>query len=275
MMGPVYAQKASAPLWTWDATLAQKDQAGFTLIDEAQQSLTLYVDGKIAGQSPVSTGRADYPTPLGDFTVLERDKDHRSNLYEDAPMPYMLRLTWSGIALHGGYVPGYPASHGCVRLPEAFAKHLYMRTKLGSAVSVIRGPVSTQILDSSFLAPPAADEVDMRGVSLAYRLKPTLQGVGPVLIHIRLGTERIEIFRQGHEVGRGSLTVKGDVRGKYYLQYGTGTDGQLGWKNLLALGDATGNSDAVIDMHPAIRTALAKLVAPGAVMIVSGKDQAE
>jgi hypothetical protein len=91
----------------------------------------------LVGVSSVSTGVAGYDTPTGNFTILEKDRDHHSNLYDDAPMPWMLRLTWDGVALHGGKVTGEPASHGCVRLPAAFARKLFEVADLGATVSVI------------------------------------------------------------------------------------------------------------------------------------------
>jgi hypothetical protein len=91
----------------------------------------------LVGISSVSTGAAGYDTPIGTFTILQKDRDHRSNLYEDAPMPYMLRLTWDGVALHAGRVTGEPASHGCVRLPAAFAKRLFEMADLGTTVSIV------------------------------------------------------------------------------------------------------------------------------------------
>ena len=91
----------------------------------------------LVGVSSVSTGVAGYDTPTGTFTILEKDRDHHSNLYDDAPMPWMLRLTWDGVALHAGKVTGEPASHGCVRLPAAFAKKLFEIADLGASVSVI------------------------------------------------------------------------------------------------------------------------------------------
>jgi lipoprotein-anchoring transpeptidase ErfK/SrfK len=91
----------------------------------------------LIGVSSVSTGVAGYDTPTGTFTILEKDKDHHSNLYDDAPMPWMLRLTWDGVALHAGKVTGEPASHGCVRLPAAFARKLFEIADLGATVSVI------------------------------------------------------------------------------------------------------------------------------------------
>ena len=85
------------------------------------QRVTIYdADGWIM-RAPVSTGQTGYETPAGIFSILQRKAEHFSNLYDDAAMPYMQRLTWSGIALHGGALPGYPASHGCVRMPHGFA----------------------------------------------------------------------------------------------------------------------------------------------------------
>jgi len=89
------------------------------------QLLYAYRGGLQIGRSTVSTGRPGYETPTGVFTILQKEVEHRSNLYDDAPMPYMQRLTWDGVALHAGALPGYPASHGCIRLPSAFAKLLY------------------------------------------------------------------------------------------------------------------------------------------------------
>ena len=87
-------------------------------------------------RAPVSSGQKGRETPAGIFSVLQKDADHYSNLYEDGYMPHMQRLTWSGIALHGGRLPGYPASHGCVRMPFAFAAGLFATTQLGMRVIV-------------------------------------------------------------------------------------------------------------------------------------------
>lgn len=97
----------------------------------------LYRGGVLLAETTVSTGTPGYDTPTGEFTILQKRKFHRSNLYSDAPMPHMQRLTWDGIALHGGEVPGYPASHGCIRLPPKFAKQLFDVTELGGKVTVV------------------------------------------------------------------------------------------------------------------------------------------
>lgn len=106
------------------------------------QELTLYANGAEIARSPVSSGTRSHPTPTGIFTVLQKNRHHRSNIYSNAPMPYMQRLTWSGVALHQGVLPGYPASHGCIRLPESFARLLWSATKIGARIVVAREPAA-------------------------------------------------------------------------------------------------------------------------------------
>ena len=101
-----------------------------------QQLVHVYRGGVRIGESTISSGRPGHDTPTGVFTILQKQKMHRSTLYDDAPMPFMQRLTWDGIALHAGRLPGYPASHGCVRLPAAFAEALYGVTEHGGVVVV-------------------------------------------------------------------------------------------------------------------------------------------
>jgi hypothetical protein len=103
------------------------------------QKVTVYDNGAPIATSSVSTGMSGHPTPTGIFSVIQKQRWHHSNLYSNAPMPYMQRITWSGVALHAGVVPGYPASHGCIRLPAGFAVRLYGMTRLGARVIVTRG----------------------------------------------------------------------------------------------------------------------------------------
>ena len=104
------------------------------IVSIKSQQVTIYdADGWIL-RAPVSTGQKGHETPAGVFAVVEKKKDHRSNLYDDAWMPHMLRVTWNGIALHGGPLPGHPASKGCVRLPFGFADRLFDRMRIGTRV---------------------------------------------------------------------------------------------------------------------------------------------
>ncbi len=103
-----------------------------------QQKAYVFDDRELVATSPVSTGKRGYETPTGTFPILQKKMHHRSNKYANAPMPYMQRLTWGGVALHAGHVPGRPASHGCIRLPRQFAKKLYRLTDFGTRVTVTR-----------------------------------------------------------------------------------------------------------------------------------------
>src|SRR6266540_134851 len=106
------------------------------IVSLRDQRVTLYRNGVPLAHSKISTGTRDHPTPTGIFSVIQKKIWHESNIYSFAPMPYMQRITWSGIALHAGVVPGYPASHGCIRLPIEFAKLLWNATKIGARVIV-------------------------------------------------------------------------------------------------------------------------------------------
>lgn len=102
------------------------------------QRIYVFQNDKLIGFSTISSGKKGKETPTGIFNILQKNVDHKSNLYSNAPMPFMQRLTWDGIAIHGGYLPGYPASHGCIRLPLAFAKALFGVTQKGQEVVILQ-----------------------------------------------------------------------------------------------------------------------------------------
>jgi L,D-transpeptidase catalytic domain len=106
-----------------------------------EQKLKLYDSNGFFAESPVSTGMRGHPTPMGVFSVIQKQKYHRSNIYSGAPMPYMQRITWSGVAIHAGVLPGYPASHGCIRMPMAFAVKMWNWTRMGARVVVTPGEI--------------------------------------------------------------------------------------------------------------------------------------
>jgi len=117
-------KKLNAGEYVWAPEIAPEGPT-LLIVNLKTQRATLYRNGIPIGASTVSTGRPGFDTPTGVFTILQKHVEHYSRKYDNAPMPYMQRLTWYGIALHGGHVPGYPASHGCIRLPIGFAKLLY------------------------------------------------------------------------------------------------------------------------------------------------------
>jgi len=128
-----------------------------------EQSIYVYRNGVAIGAGPISSGKPGYETPPGVYSILQKEREHRSNLYDDAPMPYMQRLTWDGIALHGGVVPNHPASHGCVRLPPAFAEKLFAVTQRGGIVVVSDSKVSP----APIVHPAAVAPIDLTGAPMA------------------------------------------------------------------------------------------------------------
>ena len=129
------------------------------IVSIKSQQVTLYdADGWIL-RAPVSTGTKERETPAGVFALVEKKEDHRSNMYDDAHMPHMQRITWNGIALHGGPLPGYAASHGCVRMPFGFAEKLFGKTRIGMRVIISPNDAAPVELSHPALFMPKADAV--------------------------------------------------------------------------------------------------------------------
>ena len=158
----VNADARGARIGSWDK-IAEGREAGkpvLAVIGLRQQKITVYDSAGPVLQAPVSTGSRTYETPAGIFTVLQKNKDHVSNLYEDAEMPFMQRITWSGVALHAGPLPGYRASHGCVRLPYRFAERLFDLTSVGTRVVIAPANV-----DAINISHPLLDRLQRDGAS--------------------------------------------------------------------------------------------------------------
>ncbi|HEU4959660.1 MAG TPA: L,D-transpeptidase family protein [Sphingomonas sp.] len=123
------------------------------VISLADQRAYVYRDGARIAESDISTGRDGKETPIGAFPILEKEVRHRSNRYDSAPMPYMERLTWGGVAIHAGTTPGYRTSHGCIHVPLGFAKKLYAATEIGTLVEITDQPAAEddgEWLDESY-----------------------------------------------------------------------------------------------------------------------------
>jgi lipoprotein-anchoring transpeptidase ErfK/SrfK len=130
-----------------------------------RQNVRIYDANGFFAEAPVSTGMKGHPTPMGVFSVIQKHKLHHSNIYSGAPMPFMQRITWSGVAMHAGVLPGYPASHGCIRMPMAFAMKMWNWTKMGARVVVTPGEMTPVSFSHPLLAaqkvvpqPAAANE---------------------------------------------------------------------------------------------------------------------
>ncbi|RWX78822.1 hypothetical protein EPK99_09565 [Neorhizobium lilium] len=162
------------------AAFAENPRALQIIVSKEKQSLVVYDGETVIATSKVSSGKAGHTTPGGIFSILAKEKYHESNIYSNAPMPWMQRLTWSGIALHEGVVPNYPASHGCIRLPKAFALSLYRMTEAGAHVIVTDAPVVPErIEDVTLFQPhkplpsgPLLSDTQLRTSSIRARGKP-------------------------------------------------------------------------------------------------------
>jgi L,D-transpeptidase catalytic domain len=117
-----------------------------------KQSLKIHDANGFFAETPISTGMRGHPTPMGVFSIIQKHKFHHSNIYSGAPMPYMQRITWSGVAMHAGVLPGYPASHGCIRMPMAFAMKMWNWTRMGARVVITPGEITPASFSHPLLA---------------------------------------------------------------------------------------------------------------------------
>jgi hypothetical protein len=156
--------------FVWTPELAGKGPM-VMFVSLQDQEAYVYRGGVRIGVSTVSTGRKGYETPQGVFEVVQKQLMHHSNLYDDAPMPFMQRLTWDGLALHAGHVRGHPASHGCVRMPDGFAKALYAEATRGMTVVIASRALGPPTMETTEwiapLDPPRAPDAESRVAALA------------------------------------------------------------------------------------------------------------
>ena len=184
------------------------------IVSLTEQRAYVYRNGILIAVSTVSTGKKGHETPTGVFTILQKDKDHHSKKYDNAPMPYQERLTWDGIALHAGGLPGYPESHGCVHLPTMFAELLFGATNMGMTVVIAEaGSSPVAVVHPRPILPidprtGAETNVPPLEDSVAYRWKPDAAPDGPISMVLSRSDERIIVFRNGVEIGRARVVFR-------------------------------------------------------------------
>jgi len=169
------------------------------------QRAYVYRNGVPIGVSTVSTGKAGHKTPTGVFTVLQKRVVHKSNRYADAPMPFMQRLTWYGIAMHAGNLPGYPASHGCIRLPLAFARLLYGVTNLGLTVVITNDALVPEVSPQPRIA--QRDDLPGTAVDGAFKWQPAKSPSGPVSIVVSGRDRQLIVLRNGIRIGSSRIEL--------------------------------------------------------------------
>ena len=260
--------------WIWAPQLAP-DGPVLVYVNLDRQIATVYRNGIRIGVSTVSSGKPGHDTPDGVFTILQKDADHHSSTYNDAPMPYTERLTWGGVALHAGGLPGYPSSHGCVHLPLAFARNLFGIESLGGTVIVTGGrndPVRVPL--AGFLEP------DTAGAQSPAQLPPSDEftwspapSTGPVSIVASAADQQVVVLRNGVEIGRARADIPQTSATKV-MTYAGGKNNE--WITVGVSGAAAKLADdadtaefAQLKFPTAFSSRIRSVIAPGTTLVMT------
>ncbi|MBK1791742.1 L,D-transpeptidase [Persicirhabdus sediminis] len=243
------------------------------------QMAYVYRNGIQIGRSTVSTGREGKETPTGVFTILQRKVEHESNIYKGAQMPYMQRLTWSGIAMHAGQLPGYPASGGCIRLPYEFSQKLYSVTANGTTVVITKKntipsssstPASVLLASKSKTGEKVHPDPEGRIV-----WNPSKSPSGPVNAVISYGDRTIYLFRNGVEIGQAPVGIHGTgslpegVFVKLESPGGVPSWSVLSLKGGSIRGDVAKGIKDRITIPASFRAKAGDLLAPGSILLIT------
>jgi len=258
----------------WEPEIAPKGPM-LLAVNLATQRAILFRNGVPIGASTVSTGRAGRETPTGIFTILQKQVEHYSSKYDNAPMPYMQRLTWQGVALHAGHLPGYPASHGCIRLPAGFAKALYGTTALGMTVVITDRLTMPRIgpEQQMFARSPAAPDATPATMDWHPERSPT----GPVSIVVSVADQRAVVLRNGIVIGSAAVRVRGQNAGAWaYTLQSIDPEGRQRW---LRLPFSSKNDEPAAAVPPEewqrfdapadFKRQVARIVEPGTTIVVT------
>lgn len=272
VMQAVEGLKQGEYLWSPEMS---PDGPVLVLVSLATQRAIAYRNGIPIGVSTVSTGKEGYQTPTGVFTILQKHVVHKSNLYSDAPMPYMQRLTWDGIALHAGSIPGFPASHGCVRLPLGFAKLLYGVTKLGLTVVITNEAAVPRLAPTPDLLASGSTPKKAAATPGTTSWRPERAPAGPVSIVVSGADRRIVVLRNGVEIGAAPIEIDGEISGT--LAYTLRSLDELGthWVQLPLPGQAATDLEVSPEhrrrfkVADPFRKAIASMLKPGMTVVVT------
>ena len=249
------------------------------IVSLPEQKMYVYRNGVRIGQSTVSTGTKGHATPTGMFTILQKKVRHESNIYKRAKMPHMQRLTWTGIAMHAGHLPGYPASHGCVRLPVDFAEKLYSVTLNGTSVIITDdkfAPGETAepgLLLSGKTGAPAKPAM----TAGQFEWHPEKTPTGPVTIILSTSNEQAYVYRNGIEIGRSAVSIEALGRSFGSHVYSAlekfDPDGRREWMSTASFGAARALDIRQLSQHLTIPAefleSVRAIVSPGTTLIVT------
>jgi hypothetical protein len=209
------------------------------------------------------------------FSILQKKVEHYSSKYNNAPMPYMQRLTWAGVALHAGNLPGYPASHGCIRLPRGFAKLLYGVSNLGMTVIITNSRAMPRVAPTPQIASASAAEAGIPNQAQPFEWTPQKSPDGPISIVVSASDQRAVVLRNGIEIGASEVSVDGPVGGTWAYMLRSVDAGGQHWIRVDLTSDAEVGQPVQRDewrrFHApdGFRAAIAKLVRPGTTVLVT------
>jgi len=251
------------------------DGPALLIVNLSTQRAILFRNGVPIAASTVSSGKPGYETPTGVFNILQKAKEHYSSTYNNAPMPNMQRLTWKGIALHAGKLPGYPASHGCIRLPHQFSTLLFGATKLGMTVVITDIPAVPETAGAPALisAGSSADKAEPLS-NAAYRWRPERASTGMVSVVVSAADQRAIVMRGGTEIGSAPVRVSGDLGGGIAYVLRAWDSGGQKWMKLQFSGsgrgmDVSAEEGRRFEAPVGFRRAIAGVLRPGSVVIVT------
>ena len=254
------------------------------LVSIPEQMMHVYRNGILIARSTISSGSKGHDTPGGVFTILEKKREHYSKKYDNAPMPNMQRLTWTGIAMHSGNLPGYAASHGCVRLPYDFSQLLFTITNNGGTVIIGDGKTPVPRLASTpglMLAPADLSPEMLHSLGKnQYDWHPERSPTGPIAIVISSPDRAMYVYRNGNPIGRAAVETRGKL-GNHVFTMLEGTTGKTSrftpnheearWMRVTSEGRAA-DADSVakrLQFSPEFADKLANELKPGTTVVVT------
>ncbi|MBT2135494.1 L,D-transpeptidase family protein [Croceibacterium sp. LX-88] len=259
--------------YVWAPELSPQGPALLVVNLETQHAV-LFRNGVPIAASTVSTGSEGHETPTGVFTILQKRKEHYSNRYNNAPMPNMQRLTWDGIALHAGKLPGYPASHGCIRLPMAFSALLFDTTQLGMTVVITSIPAVPQGSAAPNVTTPAASGSEQALADAPFEWHPERAPEGLVSVIVSVADQRAIVLRGGVEIGSAPIrSLRAIDSGTAYILRSWDDTGRK-WLKVKFAGpggsmEATVDDGGQFDAPSGFRRAISDVLALGSVIIVT------
>jgi hypothetical protein len=266
IVGPARAADVAAIEWKPERA---PDGPTMIVIGLEEQRAQIFRNGVRIGTTPVSTGRKGYRTPTGLFTILEKKREHYSRKYDNAPMPNMQRLTWDGIALHAGRLPGYPASHGCIRLPHEMSDRLFDITSKGGLVAVVDSFPDTTVLDMASAPTGGGPDPHSGDAELPTR---AAGAYGPVSVVLSTRDASVVVMRNGIEIGRAPVDIEpGSSSGEWIY---VGRPGNV-WEPLPSLENSPLMTPAdrfaagQLRVDPAFGQQLEALLVPGTTVVIT------